>query len=74
MREEKTMHDAEYISHMQKEIDNMSDFIIGLSILLYSDKEILIFTEGDLYSEMKEIMDKVIDMRKRLKRRRKRKI
>ena len=74
MREEKTMHDAEYIAHMQKEIDNMSDFIIGLSILLYSDKEILIFTEGDLYSEMKEIMDKVIDMRKRLKRRRKRKI
>ena len=74
MREETTMHDAEYIAHMQKEIDNMSGFIIGLSVLLYSDKEILIFTEGDLYSEMKEIMDKVIDMRKRLKRRRKRKI
>lgn len=67
MREETTMHDAEYIAHMQKEIDNMSDFIIGLSILLYSDKEILIFAEGDLCSEMKEIWDKVIDMKKRLK-------
>lgn len=74
MREETTMHDAEYIAHMQKEIDNMSDFIIGLSILLYSDKEILIFAEGDLCSEMKEIRDKVIDMKKRLKRRRERKI
>ena len=74
MREETTMHDAEYIAHMQKEIDNMSDFIIGLSVLLYSDKEILFFTEGDLCCEMKEIMDKVIDMRKRLKRRSKRKI
>ena len=74
MREEKTMHDAEYIAHMQKEIDNMSDFIIGLSVLLYSDKEILIFAEGDLCSEMKGIWDKVIDMKKRLKRRRERKI
>ena len=74
MREETTMHDAEYIAHMQKEVDNMSGFIIGLSVLLYSDKEILIFAEGDLCSEMKEIWDKVIDMRKRLKRRRKRKI
>ena len=74
MREETTMHDAEYIAHMQKEIDNMSDFIIGLSVLLYSDKEILIFAEGDLCSEMKEIRDKVIDMKKRLKRRRERKI
>lgn len=74
MREETTMHDAEYIAHMQKEIDNMSGFIIGLSVLLYSDKEILIFAEGDLCSEMKEIRDKVIDMKKRLKRRRERKI
>lgn len=74
MREETTMHDAEYIAHMQKEIDNMSGFIIGLSVLLCSDKEILIFAEGDLYSEMNEIWDKVIDMRKRLKRRRERKI
>ena len=74
MREETTMHDAEYIAHMQKEIDNMSDFIIGLSVLLDSDKEILIFTEGDLYSEMMEIWNKVIDMKKRLKRRRERKI
>ena len=74
MREETTMHDAEYIAHMQKEIDNMSDFIIGLSVLLYSDKEILIFAEGDLCSEMKGIRDKVIDMKKRLKRRRERKI
>ena len=74
MREETTMHDAEYIAHMQKEIDNMSGFIIGLSVLLYSDKEILIFAEGDLCSEMNEIWDKVIDMRKRLKRRRERKI
>ena len=74
MREETTMHDAEYIAHMQKEIDNMSGFIIGLSVLLDSDKEILIFTEGDLYSEMMEIWNKVIDMKKRLKRRRERKI
>lgn len=74
MREETTMHDAEYIAHMQKEIDNMSGFIIGLSVLLYSDKEILIFAEGDLCSEMKEIWGKVIDMKKRLKRRRERKI
>ena len=74
MREETTMHDAEYIAHMQKEIDNMSGFIIGLSVLLYSDKEILIFAEGDLCSEMNEILDKVIDMKKRLKRRRERKI